>query len=84
VANGGLTWPLKQKWFWMLFLALLAMLLGAFVIVFVIVTLSPSSIFLMLIVVLVLWFVVRSYRKWSASKPDEEHEVKNNSEQNFS
>ena len=74
MADGGWTWPLRQRWFWTLFLVLLVTLVGAFAIVFLIISLSPSSLFLMLIVVLVLWFVLRSYRKWSASKPDEERE----------
>jgi hypothetical protein len=34
--------------------------------------LSPASLFLVLIVVLIAWFVFRSYRKWVTSKPDEE------------
>lgn len=68
-----MTWPLRQKWFWMLFLALLVMLIGAFVVAFVIVSLSPTSLVLTLIVVLIVWFVFRSYRRWGASKPDEEY-----------
>jgi hypothetical protein len=57
----------------MLFLALLAMLIGAFLVVFLIVSLSPGSLVLTLIVVLIVWVAVRSYRKWAASKPDEEY-----------
>lgn len=57
----------------MLFIALLTMVLGAFVVVFVIVSLSPTSLVLTLVAVLVVWFVVRSYRKWVTSKPDEEY-----------
>lgn len=68
-----MTWPLRQKWFWMLFLMLLAMVFGAFAVVFLIATLSPTSLFLTLIAVLIIWMVFRSYRKWVASKPDEEH-----------
>lgn len=49
------------------------MVLGAFVVVFVIATLSPTSLFLTLIAVLVVWLVFRSYRKWVASKLDEEN-----------
>lgn len=68
-----MTWPLRQKWFWMLFFALLAMLVGSFLVVFVIVSLSPASLFLVLILVVIIWFVFRSYRKWVFNKPDEEH-----------
>jgi uncharacterized membrane protein YfcA len=65
-------WPLKQKWFWTLFLGLLAVLIGAFLVVFLVVSLSPEALVLTLIVVLILWVVVRSYRNWVANKPEEE------------
>lgn len=56
----------------MLFLVLLATLIGAFAVVFVVLSLSPTSLFLTLIVVLIVWVVFRSYRKWAASKLEEE------------
>jgi positive regulator of sigma E activity len=68
-----LTWPLKQKWFWMLFFKLLVILIGAFVVAFVIFTLSPTSLFLTVIAVLILWVVVRSYRKWVADRSEEKY-----------
>jgi len=68
-----LTWPLKQKWFWMLFFVLLATIIGAFVVVLIVVSLWHTSLFLVLIVVLIVWFIYRSYRKWEADKPKEDH-----------
>ena len=72
VGCSELTWPLRQKWFWVLFFSLLAVLLGAFLVVFLIVSLSPQSLVLTLIVVLVLWVTVRSYRKWVTDKSEKE------------
>ena len=72
-----LTWPLKQKWFWMLFFALLAGVLGSFVIVELIFALSPGSIIIALIVVLALWVILRSYRKWVSDKSAEDAEAEN-------
>ncbi len=46
--------------------------------VFLIVNLSPQSIVLTLIVVLVLWVIVRSYRKWVADKSEKEYRGKSN------
>jgi membrane protein implicated in regulation of membrane protease activity len=60
----------------MLFFALLAVLMGSFLVVFLIASLSPTSLFLTLIVVVIVWVVVRSYRKWVAGKTDEERDGK--------
>jgi len=67
-----LTWPLKQKWFWMLFFALLAMVLGAFVLVFLVLTVSPGFIVLFLVAALILWVIVHSYRNWAEDRAEEE------------
>lgn len=72
VGCSELTWPLRQKWFWMLFLTLFAMLVGAFLVLYLVVSLSPPSVILMLVVVFVVWFVFRSYRKWVAGRSGEE------------
>gem|GEM_PF-2193596 len=69
-----LTWPLKQRWFWMLFFTILAAVLGAFVIVELIFALSPGSIIIALIVVFMLWVILRSYRKWASEESEEEEE----------
>lgn len=67
-----MTWPLKQKWFWTLFFALLAMVLGAFVIVFLVLTVSPSFIVLFLVAALILWVIVHSYRNWADNRAEKE------------
>jgi membrane protein YdbS with pleckstrin-like domain len=67
-----LTWPLRQKWFWTLFLVLLATVLGAFLIVYLIISLSSNLIILALVAVLIMWIVVRSYKNWSGNKAEKE------------
>jgi uncharacterized membrane protein len=67
-----LSWPLRQKWFWMLFIVLTSMLLLPLLIFWVVITLSPSSLFAMLIAVAALWVVVRAYRKWHMQKDESE------------
>jgi predicted neutral ceramidase superfamily lipid hydrolase len=56
----------------MLFFVLLATLLGAYTVIFIVVSLSPTSLVVVLIIILVVWSVFRSYRKWVDSRHDEE------------
>lgn len=63
----------------MIFFILLVTLLGTFVIVELIFTLSPNSIVIALVAVLVLWVVLRSYRKWASDKSEEDAEADNTS-----
>jgi hypothetical protein len=72
-----LPWPLNQRWFWMLFLFLASMMILPLLLIGVILNLSPSSLFLTLIVAIALWFVFRSYKDWIAreDKEPEEGEV---------
>jgi len=59
----------------MLFFTLLAGVLGAFAVVELIFALSPSSIIVALVVVLFLWIILRSYRKWVSDKSGEDEEA---------
>jgi membrane protein implicated in regulation of membrane protease activity len=68
-----LLWPLNKKWFWMLFFVLLATLLGAYLFVFLIISVAPNLLFVMLIAVLVIWFLFSSYRKWARDKRNEDN-----------
>ena len=56
----------------MLFFALLAMVLGAFVLVFLVLTVSPGFIVLFLVAALILWVIVHSYRNWAEDRAEEE------------
>jgi uncharacterized membrane protein YqjE len=67
----SLTWPLKQRWFWMLFFLLTMVLIVPLLLLVVILTLSPSSIVVAFIVIVVVWYVFKSYRSWTAKKEEE-------------
>ena len=69
-----LPWPLNQRWFWMLFILLLSMMILPLLLIGVILNLSPSSLFLTLIVAVALWFVFRSYKDWVAREDKEREE----------
>lgn len=66
-------WPLKERWFWILFGVLVAVLIVPFLIVGVIVMLVPASNLLgaliyILIVAAVIWLVLKGYRDWTEGK----------------
>lgn len=63
-----LSWPLKQRWFWVLFFVLLTVILLPFLIVQAVLSLNPSSLFLVLIIMIGIWIIVRSYRGWVKRK----------------
>jgi type VI protein secretion system component VasK len=68
-----LTWPLRQRWFWMLFFLLLLVLIVPFLVIGLLVNFSPSTLFVILVVLVVVWLVNRSYRGWKR-KQDEQRE----------
>ncbi|MGD0160476.1 MAG: hypothetical protein ABSB89_09290 [Candidatus Bathyarchaeia archaeon] len=49
--------------------------MGAFVLVELIFAFSPGSAVLALIVVLALWLILRTYRKWVSDKSEEDEEA---------
>jgi len=53
------------------------MVIGAFIITFLVVSLSPTSLFLTLIVVVIIWVVVKSFRNRSAASLRRNVEAKN-------
>lgn len=69
-----LTWPLKQRWFWMLFFFFLAVILIPVLLVGFIFALGPSYFILILVLLVVIWYVFRSYRDWKASRQKEADE----------
>jgi len=68
-----LTWPLRERWFWMLFILFVAMAILPLLLIGVILYLSPSSLFLTLLVAVALWFIFRSYKDW-VEREDKERE----------
>jgi len=57
----------------MLFILLVSMVILPLLLIGVILNLSPSSLFLTLIVAVALWFIFRSYKDWVA-REDKERE----------
>ena len=57
-----MTWPLKQRWFWILFFFLLSVLVVPVLVVGLIFSFSPNALIVVLIVLVVVWIVVRSHR----------------------
>ena len=58
------TWPLRQRWFWAIFFMLLLALILPVLIVGLIFNFSSSALFVILIALIVIWIVIRSYRDW--------------------
>jgi putative Ca2+/H+ antiporter (TMEM165/GDT1 family) len=74
-------WPLRERWFWILFGVLVAMLILPFLIVGLIDRLVPASNFfdvliLILIVVVVVWLLLKGYRDWTEGKKKEQEREK--------
>lgn len=67
-----MAWPLNQKWFWMLAIGLLVALIVPFFVAWVIMTLRPDLMVVVVVAVLVSWWIFRSYREWSSKMKEEE------------
>ncbi len=63
-----LTWPLTEKWFWMLVIGLTLALVLPLLIAWVIFSLPPFAMVVALVLLFFLWVAVRSYLSWSSSK----------------
>jgi Flp pilus assembly protein TadB len=66
-----LTWVLKQKWFWMLFVILLATIIVPFLLVWIVLSLPPVYLVWALIVALAVWAVLKGYQDRAERKRDE-------------
>lgn len=66
-----LTWVLKQKWFWKLFVILLAMIIVPFLLVWIVLSLPPVYLVWTLIVALAVWAVLKGYQDRAERKREE-------------
>jgi len=66
-----LTWVLKQKWFWKLFVILLAMVIVPFLLVWIVLSLPPVYLVWALIVALAVWAVLKGYQDRAERKREE-------------
>lgn len=66
-----LTWVLKQKWFWMLFVVLLATIIIPFLLIWIVLNLPPVYLVWALIVALAVWAVLKGYQDRAERKREE-------------
>ncbi len=74
-------WPLRERWFWILFGVLVAVLIVPFLIVGLIVRLVPASnlfgvLIWILMVTVVIWLLLKGYRDWTEGKKKEQEREK--------
>ncbi len=70
-----MTWPLRQRWFWLLFFMLLLVLIVPFLVIGLLANSSPSTIFVLLIVLVAVWVINRSYRDWKRKQEAQREET---------
>lgn len=63
-----MSWPLKERWFWVLFGFFVAVLVLPFLVAYVLINLPPWIMVLALIVIILLWAVVRGYRDYVSKR----------------
>jgi len=71
-----LTWPLRQRWFWLLFFMLLLVLIIPFLVVGLLANLSTTTWFVVLIVLVAVWIINRGYRDWKRKKEEQTEDAK--------
>jgi membrane protein YdbS with pleckstrin-like domain len=70
--GNSLTWILKERWFWMLAVGLMAAIILPLLIAWFVVSLRPELMVVALVAILVVWLIFRSYRNWSANADEKE------------
>jgi hypothetical protein len=63
-----MSWPLRQKWFWVLFGFFVVLLVLPFLVAYVLISLPPWLLMLALIVIILLWAVVKGYRDYVSKR----------------
>jgi len=66
-----LAWLFRERWFWIVFLALVTIILAPFIVVSVILSLPPIFRLVSMIVLVVCWGVAGAYKEWTKSKREE-------------
>jgi hypothetical protein len=76
-----LAWIFQEKWFWIIVLVMISIILLPFIIVGVILNLPSPELRLVATIGIVLsWAVAGAYREWLKSKREEEERMKKSSE----
>lgn len=72
-----LTWIFKEKWFWIIVLAMVTIIVLPFIIILAILNLGDPVLRAAAIVLLVVcWGVAGAYKDWTKSKREEEEKMK--------
>lgn len=75
-----MTWLFRERWFWIVFLALVTIILAPFIVVSVILSLPPIFRLVSMIVLVVCWGVAGAYKEWIKSKREEANKQEKMSE----
>jgi hypothetical protein len=70
-----LTWIFREKWFWVIVLALITIILTPFIIVAVMLDLPPILRLVGMVLLVVCWGVAGAYREWTKRKREEEEKM---------
>ena len=71
-----MTWIFKEKWFWIVILALATIVLAPFIVVSVMLNLPPVFRLVGMIVLVVCWGAAGAYKEWTKSKREEAEKQK--------
>jgi len=69
-----LSWIFRQKWFWIIFLALVAIFILPFILILFVLALPGDLRLIMTILLVIGWGVAAGYRDWVKSRRKEEEE----------
>jgi hypothetical protein len=70
-----LAWIFKEKWFWIVVLALVTIILTPFIIVAVMLNLPPIFRIVGMVLLVLCWGVAGAYKEWTKSKREGEEEM---------
>jgi hypothetical protein len=70
-----LAWIFKEKWFWIVVLALITIILTPFIIVGVMLNLPPIFRVVGMVLLVLCWGVAGAYKEWTKSKREEEEKM---------
>ena len=69
-----MAWVFRQKWFWIIFLALAAIFILPFILILFVLALPGDLRLIMTILLVIGWGAAAGYRDWVKSKRKEEEE----------
>ena len=70
-----MAWIFKEKWFWIIFLACVSIILVPFILVTIILGLPPILRVVATVLLVVSWGVAAAYKDWMKEKHEQEKEM---------